>query len=378
MRKKTHEEFVKEVYEKMGNEYLVKGRYLDSKTKIKVKHLKCGHEYMVQPTKIVNAKRGCPKCNHGGNPMKTHEEFKQQVFELVKDEYQVLGKYNGSSQHIKMRHNKCGNIYHVAPNKFIYGRRCPKCKGGVSKSAETFIKEVYDLYGDEYEVVGEYKNARTLINLRHHKCGKIYKVTPDSFTNAKRTCGFCYGRYLKTQEIFLKEVFDLVGNEYEVLGEYTRTHGKIKMRHNLCGYEYEVAPSKFLSGRRCPRCKESRGESIIADYLNRKGIEYLQYHRIDDCRHILPLSFDFTIFNNGKILLIIEFDGRQHFEPVDAFGGQVGFELTQKRDEIKNKYCIENNIPLIRIPHWEYNDIEDILEESIQSLVSEDKFKGTN
>jgi very-short-patch-repair endonuclease len=51
--------------------------------------------------------------------------------------------------------------------------------------------------------------------------------------------------------------------------------------------------------------------------------------------------------------ILIEYDGRQHFESVDLFGGQEGFERRKLNDEIKNKYCIKNGIHLLRISHLE-------------------------
>lgn len=59
----------------------------------------------------------------------------------------------------------------------------------------------------------------------------------------------------KDNKQFVKEVKELVGDEYTPLTEYTTCHNKILMKHNICGYEYLVAPNKFTSqGRRCPKC----------------------------------------------------------------------------------------------------------------------------
>jgi hypothetical protein len=59
--------------------------------------------------------------------------------------------------------------------------------------------------------------------------------------------------------------------------------------------------------------------------------------------------------------ICIEYDGIQHFESVDYFGGELGFINTQMRDNIKNEYCKNNNIKLIRIPYWDYENIDQIL-----------------
>ena len=80
------------------------------------------------------------------------------------------------------------------------------------------------------------------------------------------------------------------------------------------------------------------------------------------------LRFDFAIFNDidkTDLKCLIEYDGKQHFEQIDYFGGENGFLYTQHNDKIKNYYCNDNNIELIRIPYWEYKNIPNILETNL-------------
>ena len=63
--------------------------------------------------------------------------------------------------------------------------------------------------------------------------------------------------------------------------------------------------------------------------------------------------------------MAIEYDGKQHFEPIKHYGGDIAFAELKKRDEIKNEYCKANNITLLRIPYWEYDNISKILETNI-------------
>ena len=85
----------------------------------------------------------------------------------------------------------------------------------------------------------------------------------------------------------------------------------------------------------------------------------------DDCKDKRKLPFD-TMFYVDKKLCLIEFDGEQHYRPV-AFGNMTDeqakqqFETNKKRDEIKNTYCEQNKIKLIRIPYWDFDKIEKIL-----------------
>lgn len=80
-------------------------------------------------------------------------------------------------------------------------------------------------------------------------------------------------------------------------------------------------------------------------------VNFIPQYAFDDCRYIYVLHFDFAIFDGEKLLGLIEYDGKQHFEPVVFFGGEDGFNKTKKRDQIKNTYCQTHNIPLLRLPY---------------------------
>lgn len=80
----------------------------------------------------------------------------------------------------------------------------------------------------------------------------------------------------------------------------------------------------------------------------------------------MPFDFYIKEFN-----LCIEFDGEQHYRENNYFGGNNIFKETQKRDKIKNKYCKDNDINLLRIPYWELDSVEDILDEEFERLRKE-------
>jgi hypothetical protein len=69
--------------------------------------------------------------------------------------------------------------------------------------------------------------------------------------------------------------------------------------------------------------------------------------------------------------IIVEFDGIQHYEPIDFFGGKESFIKQVRNDEIKNEYCLKNNIKLLRIPYWEFRNIESILSKELNLNFSE-------
>ena len=114
--------------------------------------------------------------------------------------------------------------------------------------------------------------------------------------------------------------------------------------------------------------KGTVGENIVSTYLRYFNIQYkLQYEVfINNHQHL----FDFAIFKNKKVIAFIEYDGIQHFEAIDKYGGEEGLKLRKKRDEEKDKYCVAENIKLLRIPHNKSNKVESIIKEEIITLLN--------
>lgn len=146
----------------------------------------------------------------------------------------------------------------------------------------------------------------------------------------------------KDTEQFKKEVFDLVGNEYEVLSEYINSSAKIKILHSKCGYIYKVTPGDFIQGIRCPKCNQAKGEEKIHKFLIKMGLKTKMQFKLKDCKNIRPLPFDFAVFKDDVLKVLIEYDGIHHFHPVSHFGGVESLKERRINDRIKNKYCKTN------------------------------------
>ncbi|QYC52027.1 hypothetical protein RP15_gp189 [Staphylococcus phage vB_Sau-RP15] len=126
MRKKTHKEFIKEVYTLVGEEYTVLTEYELSSKKLLMRHNKCSNEYWVRPNLFLKGGR-CPNCHGNKAKHKTTTQYKKEDFDLVGDEYTVLEDYINRATPILMRHNKCGREYKVSPGNFLYHSRCIAC-----------------------------------------------------------------------------------------------------------------------------------------------------------------------------------------------------------------------------------------------------------
>lgn len=126
-----------------------------------------------------------------------------------------------------------------------------------------------------------------------------------------------------------------------------------------CGDIFTVNLDHFFyeDKNRCNKCNriQSKIENNVEKWLNNNNIEFLKQYRIKECKLKMELPFDFYLIKNN---ILIEVDGEGHFNPVN-FGGisderaLINFNKQKERDLIKDNYCNQNNIKLIRIPYYE-------------------------
>ena len=215
----------------------------------------------------------------------------------------------------------------------------------------------------------EYKGIKAkyrFICLNHIEEGIQYN-TFDNIINNHHICKYCSYEKMRDDRVLpLDEVIQLCKNKnVEYYGRYTKNHETYIQYY--CKSHPDIIQEMSLTHFRtsnvpCHFCNITSGELKIHEYLLRRHINHIPQYSFDDCVSINKLRFDFYLpeFNT-----CIEYDGQQHYFPVNFNGsndnGISDFENTQKRDQIKNDYCQKNNIKLIRIPYWEYNDIENIL-----------------
>lgn len=152
---------------------------------------------------------------------KTNQYFLNQVVNLVGEEYTFLQSYINADTSIFVRHNKCGNEYKVTPNHFLQGTRCPSCSVKVAskkktKTTNTYKKEVFEKVGGEYEVLGEYVNTNAHITMKHVSCGHVYDVTPNHFLNTNRRCPLCYKNIRFTKEQLIEKIMQILGDSYSI------------------------------------------------------------------------------------------------------------------------------------------------------------------
>ena len=192
--------------------------------------------------------------------------------------------------------------------------------------------------------------------------GHNIKMSWKRFENGRR-CPHCSERSWINRKKNIESINEIISKEgYKFLEEYTTAKTKMKCS---CpnGHIFEINWNNFKSGKRCPYCRKSKGEEIIKSILEELKIDFISQYKFKDCKDLLPLPFDFYLPNYN---LIIEYDGEQHFDVNRAFNSNENkFWETVVHDAIKNAYCEDNNINMLRIPFWEYNNIKEIIENKL-------------
>ena len=140
---------------------------------------------------------------------------------------------------------------------------------------------------------------------------------------------------------------------------------------SICGRLFKARIDHVISNfiTSCGQCSSRwNSEYYISTVLDELGIDYIRQYSFDDC--INPktgyrLYFDYFI---PLLRVCIEYDGKQHFESIDYFGGEQGLIDTQYRDSVKNEYCKNNGIYLIRYNYTQtLDEIKSLLEEELMT-----------
>jgi len=279
----------------------------------------------------------------------TIEEFIIKASETHNNKYDYsLVDYINSSKKIKIICSIHG-LFEQTPNQHICGKQgCPKC-AGKGKNIEEIINDFHKIHNYKYNYsLIEYKNKRSNLKIICPMHGKFEQVAYSHLSGIG--CPYCAGCKKKTTEEFIKESNKIHNYKYDYkLTIYKSAHKKIKIicpEHEL----FEQTPNGHIRGRGCPNCKYniSKGEIIITEYLKENNINFIPQYKFKDCKLKRPLLFDFYL---TELNICIEYDGSQHFKI--GWNNIEKFKLIQKRDEIKNNFCKNNNIYLIRISYKE-------------------------
>lgn len=296
--------------------------------------------------------------------------FGNEGYEVLSTEEELLNDkgFIYATTKIKVRCPKSHITNTMNINNFKSGKRCKKCAdkklGENAKLTYEEVREYIESFG--YKLLStEYVNSNKHIVVQP-PCGhEPYRVTFSHFKNGTR-CPECSGtrisEKLKTSYEEVEEYIESFG--YELLSkEYENCFKHLLVQCPNGHMAYFVTFANFKNhNSRCPYCNESKGEKRISDYLNDKNIKYMSQYKFNNLLGIKNglLSYDFYL---PEYNLLIEYQGEFHDGNITgSYKKDFDFKVQQEHDRRKREYAKNNNIKLLEIWYWNFNNIEEILD----------------
>lgn len=329
------------------------------------------------PSNHLIGNGGCIKCNTIAQTY-TNDEYinKAKLKHHNKYDYS-LTKYAGSGNKIIVicpKHTK----FEIKANAHLSGQGCRECQYSGKhktgrKTLEKFIEDAIYVHNNKYDYSKSiYVSSKHYIEIHCPDHG-LFLQKPNAHLRGKGCLQCGNIKLRKTLEEFIDEANIVHDFKYDYSKSvYVTGNIKLIIKCPVEGHgEFEQLPFNHLNGTGCPICRSSKGELAVRKVLKRNNYIFKQQQRFDECKLTYPLPFDFYL---PQYNLLIEYDGLQHFEPY-SFGSDKSeetklknFENIQIRDAIKNKFCEDNNIRLLRIPYWDFKNVETILTNYITSI----------
>jgi very-short-patch-repair endonuclease len=302
--------------------------------------------------------------------MKTTAEFIEQAHKKHGSRFDYSkSQYGGFTMPIEVVCSDHGSCW-TTPKSHLHSHsggclRCRKniCSKALSLTKSEFIQRAQKIHGDYYDYrLVDYMNGQTHVIIICPQHGP-FRMKPNRHLIG-RGCRRCISKKLGEERklsfwdfvVRVATVHGAYRYEYD-LQDCLNAHSKITIRCPQHG-QFLQSVATHLKGHGCPRCVQSNGERRVREVLNQLGVDFSEQVRFVGCRDRGALPFDFYIPGHR---LLIEFDGRQHYDNSELWGGKKKLAETQRHDAIKNNYAAENNYSLLRIPYWNVNNIEDIL-----------------
>jgi len=238
-------------------------------------------------------------------------------------------------------------IFKQNTDSHLRGTGCPACVGLKKLSTKSFIEKSKLLHNNQYTYEKtEYKNSHTKVTIT---CSIHGDFSQKPYHHLRGVgCPICGGTGKKNTKEFIDNAAKVHNGKYDYdLVNYKNNITKVKIicpNHGV----FTQRPNDHLNGSGCNKCSQSVGEMIIYRLLIENNINFTFQKTFEDCKYKAKLKFDFYI---PILNICIEYDGKQHYEINNFFGGIKGLQYQQKRDSIKNIYCKENNIKLLRIKY---------------------------
>lgn len=364
------QEFKLKLLEKYPEERVEVLKFTSCSSYTQYKCLKCGKIYSQNRGSGILCKTMLCSCGK-------KKEYDQKSLELylknLKDKFPEqeieLLEFENTRKKVVYKCKKCNKIYSLSMGCSIF-RKTTLCQNCFSHVKDSKYREIiknfinnskqFDFSEDWDGKIGRNSSVPIIC----HKCGTIQRKSASNMINSSEEtmCIRCgkNGRPIFLED-FLKRMKECGKEDYEVL-EFKGIRSSAKFKHS-CGFVFTKTAENFLITNGCPKCygKVSKGELKIERWLKENKVNYEKEKRFD---FNLRSPFDFFLKDYNTL---IEYQGEQHYRAVKFFGGEEHFQRQLANDEAKVKFCQDNGYFLVVIPYYDYNKIDDYLNQIIGS-----------
>lgn len=342
--------FIKKLKQNLPHVDLI-SKYTKASDRMTFKCSKCGHIWKTSGTNLIMQNNtGCPNCAKakmlpnlklGPKSMQIAPDAFIKKMHQAYSNWTLISHYKSFRNQVIVKCNK-GHIFKAWPQGLLRKQvRCKKCD--YLRRRDAALKQLHIMHPG-------YKMLSKFIDSDHKAtflCDKGHKFTADtsSVLNASG-CPICSKiqvglKRRLTQNEYAKELNE-VHPGWTILSKY-ETMNTIMRFECEYGHVFNKKADKALQYG-CPDCNfKSYGEQNIKKYFREHHIAYVSPFIPATCKDKHRLHYDFKVGN-----ILIEYQGKQHYMPVDHFGGQAQFKVQQRHDEIKRQWAKNNN----------YNEIE--------------------
>jgi len=318
----------------------------------------------------------CEKCSNiiSSNKRRYGYEY---IYNFIKETgCELLTEYKENitlDEKLKIKCH-CGNIFYTrfADFKRKKIKQCNVCSG-ILEIDINYVKNFVENNSNCELLSDIYNNMNDKLDFKC-ECGEIFATTFSAFKLANqrqcKKCGYLItASKMKLSYEEVKRRIEIKGNEL-LSTEYKNNNTKLKLKCK-CGEIFYRKLDNYMNGSDCcDYCNKSKGEKECYKVLEKYNITFKQQETFEGCkgnRKLLP--FDFSVYINNKLKFLIEYQGEQHYRYVPQFHrNEKGFEKQLDYDNRKRIYCKNNNIELLEIPYWDFNNIEDILLEKLNII----------
>lgn len=309
----------------------------------------------------------CKYC--GGTASLTNEDIDSRIQKSPELNLERKTDYIDNDSHMLFLCLDCSSEWSTSWQSIRAGSKCPTCQGRYSYTQDE-VDHILKKEDRGIVRVGDYETVKKSIEWRCTRCDHEWVNSWWNVNSNRRGqgCTYCDDPSRMTNK---KVDLFLADNNRKIrrLSGYESKSEQLKWKCLQCKNIWSNSWALIQQGSGCPKCRPtSKGEVAISEILDHLEVNYDTEVWFDDLVHIRYLRFDFGIYNKeGKLECLIEYDGRQHFKRWSGMTEEQ-FRDLKMRDKMKDEYCFEKGIDLIRIPYTEFDYLDSIVYDIVDSL----------